>query len=853
MLGMVSMAALVVGQAVAQVPQPTDSARVNAPVPAAARAVMVTQPPAIDGKDDDPSWLQTPAITDFQEWSPTEGKPARFPTVAKIAYDRANLYVLVRCLDPHPDSIIRRIGRRDDFPPGDRVVLLMDSYHDRRTGYEFGVTAAGGRYDAAIYEDGNEDGAWDAVWDVATSIDSLGWTAEFRIPLSQLRYGPQREHTFAFAIDRDLYRYNERISWPLFRQSAAGLVSQFTGVPGFDDLEAPRRLEAAPYVVTKNISHVEGAGFGRQQDLSLGADLKYRVASNLTLDATVNPDFGQVEADPGVLNLTAYETFFSEKRPFFVAGRGLFDVSVNCNSVNCGGEGLFYSRRIGRAPELAGAYGDTTSPAFTTILGAGKLTGRLAGGLRIGALDAVTQKMAGVGGQTTEPLTNYGVVRLDQDYQKGDGTVGVIATAVNRSQDAWTTPYLPGSSYAGAANFRQRLFKQTYQISAMVAGSRVAGSTPVIADLQRSSVHYYQRPDAGLPYDTAATVLTGDAEELKFAKVAGKHVQFESSWQRRSPGFEINDLGYLQRAGIHSWSTWAGYYDRHKRKLYQSFQWNWNWWQFWTTEGMPLERAANTNLHVTLRNNWNFHLGGTLGQLGATYDDREARGGPAVRQDAYLSPWFGFGGDDRRHVVPYLWVNIFRGGAGHARRLNLSPELDFKLSSRFTASASLDWTKNDDDRQWYGSDTDSLGVTHYGFARLRQTTTGITARANYTVSPTMTLQLYAQPFISKGTYSNLRELSATPRAAAYDDRYQPYFDAATSADPGGFNYKQFRSSVVFRWEYLPGSTLYAVWTQGRQGSVGQEGTAGFGGDVRDLFDLRADNNFLVKISYWLNR
>jgi hypothetical protein len=823
------------------------------PVPATARATRAAQPPEIDGRDHDATWQATPAIGDFQEWSPTEGKPPRFPTAARVAYDRANLYVLVRCLDPHPDSIIRLIGRRDDFPQSDRVIILIDSYHDRRTGYEFGVTAAGGRYDAAIFDDGNEDPAWDAVWDVATLIDSLGWTAEFRIPLSQLRYGPQREHTFGIAIDRDVYRYNERYSWPLFRQSAAGMVSQFAAMSGFDDLEAPRRLEAAPYGVARSNWRGRDDGTAREQDLSVGADLKYRVASNLTLDATINPDFGQVEADPGVLNLTAFETFFPEKRPFFVAGRGLFEMAVNCNIVNCGGDGLFYSRRIGRAPALAETYGDTTSPAFTRILGAGKLTGRLGGGLRIGVLDAVTTHVTGVDGQTLEPATNYGVLRLDQDYRSGDGTVGVMVTAVNRDLDAWSEPYLPGQAYAGAASLRHRFLDRTYQISALLAGSRVAGSAPVLAAIQQSPVHYYQRPDAGLPYDTTRTALGGDAEELKFGKVAGRHLQFETSWQRRSPGFEINDLGYLQRAGSHNWSTWVGYSDRHPRTLYQTFQWNWNWWQIWTTEGLSLERAANTNLHMTLRNNWGLNFNGTWGQLGATYDDRAARGGPAVRQDPYLAPSVFIGGDDRRRLVPYFYVNYFRGGAGHAHRLSMGPELSLKLSTRFTASVSIDWSRNNTGSQWYGNAADSLGVTHYGFARLRQTTVATTARLNYTISPIMTLQVYAQPFISKGSYSDLRELSATPRAAAYDDRYQPYYDATLAADPGGFNYKQFRSNVVFRWEYLPGSILFVVWSHGRQGAVGQEGTADVAGDLRDLFRLPADNTFLVKASYWLNR
>jgi hypothetical protein len=833
-----------------QTPQGTDGASAAPPT---ARAVLAVQPPTIDGRDHDVLWQGSGAITDFQEWSPTEGKAARFPTTAQVAYDRANLYVFVRCFDPHPDSLIRRLGRRDDFPQSDRVILLIDSYHDRRTGFEFGVTAAGGRYDAAIYDDGNEDPAWDAVWDVATRIDSLGWTAEFRIPLSQLRYGPQREHTFGFAINRDLYRYNERIAWPLFRQSAAGMVSQFAEVSGFDDLEAPRRLEAAPYVVAKSDWHGLETGTTREQDLSMGADLKYRVASNVTLDATINPDFGQVEADPAVLNLTAYETFFPEKRPFFVAGRGLFEVPINCNSVNCSSEGLFYSRRIGRAPTLAGVYSDTTSPAFTTILGAAKLTGRLGGGLRINALDAVTATMTGVDGQTIEPATNYAVVRLDQDYHRGDGAIGAVVTAVNRALDEWSTPYLPNTSYAGAVTFRQRFLNRTYEVSGLLAGTRVAGDTSVIAAIQRSAVHNYQRPDAGLPYDPTRTTLTGDAEEIKLGKVAGRHLMFETSWQRRSPGFEVNDLGYLQRAGSHNWNTWAGYFDRHPRKLYRSFQWNWNWWQIWTTEGLPLERAANTNLHVSLLNNWGIHFGGTLGQLGATYDDREARGGPAVRQDPYLAPWVFINGDDRRRLVPYLSVNLFRGGAGHGRRVNVSPQLEFKLSTRFTTGLSLDWSKSDIGYQWYGNATDSAGVVHYGFARLEQTTQAITARLNYTISPTMTLQVYAQPFIAKGTYSDLRELSDTPRAEEYDDRYQPYYDAAVAADPGGFNYKQFRSNVVFRWEYLPGSILFVVWSQGREGVVGEEGTENLGGDLRDLFNLPSDNTFLIKISYWLNR
>jgi len=414
--------------------QSTDGPRAADPPPAAPRSVTATraaQPPIIDGRDDDAVWRLAKPITQFQEWRPSEGGAPKLPTEAKIAYDAGNLYIFVRAFDPHPDSIITVLARRDYFTPSDKVWLFLDSYHDRRTGFEFGVNPSGVKLDAQIYNDGNEDFAWDAVWDVATRIDSLGWTAEFRIPLSQLPYGRQRVHTFGFTVDRDLYRYSQRVSWPLFRQSQAGFVSQFGEIDGLEGLEAPRRLEAAPYLVTKNVPQFTSSGIGRTQDVTVGGDLKYLVASNLKLDATINPDFGQVEADPGVLNLSAFETFFQEKRPFFVQGAGTFQVGVNCTAVNdCStGEGLVYSRRIGRAPELAGVYSDTTSAAFTTILGAAKLTGRLPGGLAIGALDAVTAHETGVGGVTIEPTTNYGVLRDRHRRESGQRLVELAVPA----------------------------------------------------------------------------------------------------------------------------------------------------------------------------------------------------------------------------------------------------------------------------------------------------------------------------------------------------------------------------------------------------------------------------------------
>src|SRR5579859_7275268 len=562
-------------------------------VPRAA-ATRAAQPPVIDGRDTDPIWRQATPITDFREWQPTEGRPPRFPTEARVAYDAANLYVFVRAFDPHPDSILTQLARRDDFLPTDRIWVFIDSYHDRRSGYEFGVNPSGVKLDAQIFNGGNEDFAWDAVWDVATRIDSLGWTAEFRIPFSQLRYRPGVAHTFGFTIDRDIYRYNERLSWPLFSQSGADLVSQLGEMAGLDSLEAPRRLEAAPYLVTKNVSHFGATSINREQDLSIGGDFKYRVAPNVTLDATINPDFGQVEADPAVLNLSAFETFFQERRPFFVAGQGLFRFDVNCNPVNCSGEGLFYSRRIGRAPELAGTYDDSTSSAFTRIIGAGKLTGRTPGGLSVAAIDAVTEHVVGNGGASIEPATNYGILRLRQDLRGGETTVGGIVTAVNRDLDSFSSPYLRRSAYVGAVDFRHRFFNRTYEISGSLDFSSVAGTPAAIAATQRDATHYYQRPDAGLSFDTTRTSLGGDAQEIQFAKVAGQHLMFATAYQRRSVGFEPNDMGFLRRADQQSWSSWVGFFDRRKTKLYQRLQVNNNWWQHWTANGLPEERAYNT-------------------------------------------------------------------------------------------------------------------------------------------------------------------------------------------------------------------------------------------------------------------
>src|SRR6185503_256195 len=531
------------------------------------------------------------------------------------------------------------------------------------------------------------------------------WTAEFAIPLSQLRYSSAPTHTFGFGVWRDIERYKERVSWPAYRPSQIGFVSQLGDLTGIDGIPAPRKFDVMPYVVAKNESRPTADGFERHQDFTVGADFKYGVTSSFTLDGTVNPDFGQVEQDPAVLNLTQFETFLQEKRPFFLEGTGVYQFSVNSNQVNNTGEGLFYSRRIGRSPQLSYLYGDASSATATTILGAAKLTGRSAGGLTVGALDAVTRREVGVSDLTIEPATNYGVLRLQQDLNQHRSGVGLILTSVNRSLDDASRDVLRRSAFVGGLDARHQFGRgNNYQLTAAVTASGIAGSPAAVLSTQTDPAHQYQRPDGPLVVDSTRTTLAGDAETIHLAKYGGGIVVFETSYQRISPGYEINDLGFLNRADWQDQSTWVGLQFLRRTKFYNQLNWNFNLWQDWTSAGdLLLERAVNTNVHVQFHNNWFAHAGGTLGQLGATFSDRVTRGGPALRQSTFAAPWVEIQGDQRFVLYPDVFAQIVRTDEGRTIRTFLSPSLQVRLSSRMTPSLGMSFSRNRDNTQFYGN------------------------------------------------------------------------------------------------------------------------------------------------------
>ncbi len=842
------------GQALAPVLVPVIATRAHT-VAGHAVAIRAAAPPVLDGRDDDPVWRGAPAIDDFQQFSPTSGAAPSFRTVAKIVYDDRYLYVLVRCYDPHPDSIAAYLSRRDVRTQSDRVKVMIDSYHDRRSGYELAVNPKGVKSDFYTFNDSEEDPSWDGVWDVATSIDSEGWTAEYRVPFSQMRFPRSKDHVFGLGIVRDIARTNERDSWPLIRRDKSGIASQFGELSGIEGLGSPRHLEVMPYVVAKNVTTTTtSAEYGRKQQMTGGADLKYGVTSNLTLDATVNPDFGQVEADPAVLNLSAFETFYQEKRPFFIEGSGIFRFDLRCQNNNC--SGLFYSRRIGRAPQISDSSTTALLPTTTTIIGAAKLTGRTENGLSVGVLDAVTQREVGSSRQTIEPRANYFVGRLQQEMSDSKGNIGVMLTGVNRQVDSFAGDSLRRTAYSGGLDFRREFHNRDYRLSGYLVKSQVAGSPKAIALTQANSTHYYQKPGDGESYDTTRTSLAGDAERLAFEKVNGS-LQFSESFTRYSPGFEVNDLGFLTEAGEQRQSTWLSLHllkpTRFYRQLfvYGSQHNQWNSVRLSASDITDDDAGLGTDIELT--NSWSAHANLTGHRFLPVFDDRASRGGPALRRVQYTDASLELDGDPRLRLLPSLGGYAFRARGAQSWGYGVDPSLGFRLTSSFTATVAPHFDHNSDNNQWVDNLIDGTGTdTAYTFGHLDQNTVSLTARMDYTLSPKLSLQVYAQPFISSGRYSNWRELN-DPRNSNYGLRYKPY-GTPEAVSQYNFDVAELNSNVVLRWEYRAGSTLYAVWTQGRsyENDGSPYGNFNVHGSARDLYAIHPDNTFLIKASYWFN-
>jgi hypothetical protein len=832
---------------------PSTPARAAAPTPRASiTAVEVQSAEAlkIDGQLNDAVWQQASPITEFRQRDPKEDAEPTFPTEVRVAYDATSIYVAIEARDPEPGKLVGLLTRRDSHSPSDWVRVAIDSFYDRRTAFEFAVNPAGVKQDVYYFNDGNQDYSWDAVWDVAVTRGEKGWRAEFRIPFSQLRFGRAASGPIGMAVTRQIGRLNETSTWPLLAKSRTGYVSQFGDLVGVTLSKAPKRLELVPYTVAQvgTQPNTDGNPLIESPDpaASMGVDLKYALSPGLMLTATVNPDFGQVEADPAIVNLSAFETFFSEKRPFFVEGSGVYQFSMDCNDGNC--SGLFYSRRIGRPPQGEPDVPDdgfSAQPAQTTILGAAKISGRI-GKFSVGFLDAVTtQETATIASgparstQVVEPFANYSVIRARREFAN-QSTVGFMTTTTNRAKS--DVLLLAEQAYTGGVDWDWRLGPK-YNITGMVAGSTVRGKAEAIAELQTNNVHSYQRPDAEhVEFDPSRTVLNGYAGNVAFGKIGGERVRFNSYFGYKSPGFEINDLGYLRRADQRMMSNWLQWRHDRPSKYLRSFRINFNQWASWNFDGDNQFYGGNINAHATFPNNWAVGLG--VNREGEGFDDRRTRGGPGGLYAPGNSVWWYVETDDRKPVNAGWFMFSYADNQG-SRVYELNPSVQIRPTAALSLNLGISYSDNRDQSQWV-EQVDAADGPHYVFGRIDQTTVSLTTRVNYTITPTMSIQVYAQPFVSAGDYSGFKEL-VNGRADRYADRYQPY----PYEDNPDFNYQSFRTTNVFRWEFKPGSTLFVVWQQGREDST-ESGRFRFGHDFGGLFEIPARNVFLVKMAYWFN-
>ena len=866
--------------------------RTDAP-PRVMHATRRTTPIVIDGRLDDDAWAAAKPTGAFVQSYPQPGVAAPDQTQVRILYDDDALYVGIRLFDAHPDSIAAGLARRDVRSSTiytDWAHLVIDSYHDRRTAFLFSTTPRGVQKDSYISNDGNEDPNWDAVWEVGTRVDSLGWVAEYRIPLSQLRFGGDSTsgRVWGLQVQRDIARRNERDTWAPWNPQDGAFVSRFGDLVGLEGIRVPQRLEVTPYVsstLTSAPGNPANPFYNALRNKpSVGGDVKYGLPGGLTLSATVNPDFGQVEVDPAVVNLTAFETGFPEKRPFFLEGSDVFSFGQVVRQNDYGDQYFLYSRRIGRKPQL-GVPGGTLYadlPSQTTIASAAKVTGK-SGPWTIGILDAVTTEqrariLSSTGSQyarPVEPLSNYFAGRVKRDFRGGATTVGAMLERTNRTihGDTVFAPLLRSDATFGGVDFEHDMAKRSWIASGFLAGSIVSGSERAIAATQRVSNHYFQRPDAadlGLTYDSTRTSLRGWIGEAALAKQGANFASI--AVKRSSPGLELNDLGFQSRTGYTALSTIIGHQDFAAGAHLRSFSWFAYQNDAVNYGGRGIYHGYAARAHGTFLNLWSASAGVT--RTLDSYDDELLRGGPEGRQPASWQYSGSVSTDSRQHVV--FGVNSMQARDVLGGSLSAAgASVDMRPSSRVRVNISPNWSRLFDTEQLVRTVSDPLAANTFGrryvLGALTQSTLSLETRVDVTVSPALSFVMYVQPFVSAGSYTDFKELLApgTYTFVRYGtERGTLAFDATSArytVDPDGaglapsftiaqpnFNVRSLRGNAVVRWDYRPGSSLYFVWQQQRS-DFAPLGEFDSRRDVGAIFRTIPTNVFLVKATYWLGK
>jgi hypothetical protein len=843
------------------------------PSPKVATAVRIeSRAPRIDGRLDDAIWETAKPIEDFVQARPIEGEPPTERTQVFILYDDEALYVGARMYRRYPGAISRTVTRRDGQGNAERLTITLDPQMDRRTGVGFSISAAGVRSDYRHTRDAEHEGResqFDPVWDAAAATDSTGWTAEARIPFSQLRFPHAPRQRWGFQLDRWMPDKNENAKWVMTPARETGYISRFGTLEGIDGIRSSRPVELVPYIAgdathragTSTANPLNDAWDGR-----MGLDAKLGVGSNLTLDATVNPDFGQVEADPAEVNLSAFETFFDERRPFFTEGSELLRGQ---------GAQYFYSRRIG-APPHAGVDGDFVDiPRSSTILGAAKLTGRLPSRLSVGGLLAVTAAerarthfvdSAVTRDVAVEPRTAYAMLRLQQEVGSQASTIGGAVTAVRRDfgGESHLANLLTREAYYAGTDWRIRWQEGRYALSGWAGASYVAGDTGAINRLQRNSARFFQRPDAThLEFDPTRRSLSGYTASIRADKDAGRHILWGAQVNFESPGYEVNDLGRLTSTDDIEYNADVQIRETIPGRYLQNWRLGFDTRGAWNYEGMHQENNWNQNTSLTFHNFWNLNIRSTI-ELPAM-SDALTRGGPYMatgrewRQEIRLNSASGARTGWR------INGSYGRDEFGASRR-NVGAQLTLRPVPSWSFSVEPSYNRGTDPRQYVTEvegGTRTLG-RRYIFGWIERTTIATRLRLNYAFSPALTLEGYAEPFLASGEYSRFGELEA-PRSKALREygtdgtTLMRGMDGSSTVTDGAetfvienrdFHVRSFRSNLVMRWEWNPGSTLFLVWQQNRRA------TESLGDPVRFRELLRttraAGDNFVsLKVTYWL--
>ena len=836
--------------------------------------------PNIDGIISDSAWNSATWVTDFTMFRPYENREPHQQTAFKLLYDNSFIYIAVWAKDSAPDSISHRLSRRDQGD-GDAIGIELDSYNDHRTAFAFWVNAAGTKIDYAISNDGDEDGTWDPIWWVKTSSDQTGWFAEIKIPLTELRFKAAENQTWGLQVGRILYRTQETSLWQPVNKEQSGWVSQF-GVLNWKGTVLPKRtMRNTTYIVaqTDNYKKEKDDPYlksGHKETVKAGFDIRAGLSNNITMDITVNPDFGQVEADPSQVNLSAYESYFSEKRQFFIEGRNIFNFPLNFGDGDMASEGIFYSRRIGRRPQHNPDLNDNEyidAPQFTDIVGAAKITGRNSKGLSIGFLESVTDKTVAeidLNGTkrniVVEPLTNYAVGRIEKDFNKGNTQVGGIATSTIRNISDDDLKFLHKSAHTAGINFKHYWKDKTYYISMNSYMSHVEGDSSAITRTQRASARYFQRPDAtNVKLDSSRTQLTGTGGKLELGKSSGKFMfMLASSW--KSPMMELNDLGFMREADNILEVFWAGYRFTQPFSIFRNAGINFNQWNNWDYGGKFLGTGGNININTTFKNLWSAGFGSNVDF--ESISNSLLRGGSSFKHPGTVNFWSFVGSSNQKKMVVSVNYYAMWGLTNNfAKEWGINTSITYKPISRADISIEPSISEGHNQLQYidmYSNGTDD----RYLLAKIERRTFSMSLRINISITPDLSIQYWGQPFIATGKYSQFKYATNT-KAKSYNDRFKLYdagqltFDQANNVyqfekdingtpsfeiDNPDFNFKEFLSNMVVRWEFIPGSTAYFVWSQTRN-SYEETGNFRFQSNMNDLYVDHPRNIFLFKFSY----